>query len=169
MQEALLSERGKLLEALRREEAHAAAVAAACSGASASADPAGDPGAAPAAPADAWRPAGDGAADAMAVDGEADEGAAEQGAGAEGGGAGQAPEGDAEGDALDAYMSSVRTQIELDKARPGPMRYTLTPAVSSTSQKFGHVRAHADLAGQDGPWLAHLHKTSQNLCISVPL
>ena len=121
LQEALLGERGKLLEALQREEAHAAAVAAACNGAGASAGPAGDPSAGPSAPADARPPAGDSAAGAMAVDGAAVEGAAEQGGGAAGGAAERAGEGDA--DALDAYMSSVRTQIELDKARHGCMRY----------------------------------------------
>lgn len=124
-QEALLGERGKLLEALQREEAHAAAVAAACNGAGASAAPAGHPGADPAAPADAGPPAGGSAAGAMAVDGAAVEAAAGQGGGAAGGGA--EPAADAGADALDAYMSAVRTQIELDKARPGYMRYALSP------------------------------------------
>ena len=132
LQEALLGERGKLLEALQREEAHAAAVAVACKGAGMSTDPAeGDPGADPAAPADAGPSAGDGASGSMAVDEAAVEGAAEQGGGAAGDGIGQAAEGDA--DALDAYMSSVRTQIELEKARHGSMRYTLNPIQSLIS------------------------------------
>lgn len=123
LQEALLGERGKLLEALQREEAHAAAVAAACSGAGASADPAGDPGVAPAAPADARPPASDSTAGAMAIDeAAAVDGATEVGGRAAAGGAEEVAEGDA--DALDAYMSSVRTQIELDKARTGSTFHT---------------------------------------------
>ena len=122
LQEALLGERSKLSEALQREEAHAATVAAA-SGVDPAiypdVDPVKSPGAGSAAHTDIGPlPSGvDRAAGAMAVDGAVAEGATEQRDGAAGGGAQQAA--DADADALDAYMSSVRTQIEQDKARPG--------------------------------------------------
>ena len=163
MQEALLGERGKLLEALQREEAHAAAVAAACSGAGASADPAeGDPGADPAAPADARPPAGDDAPGTMLVDGTAVEGAAEQGGGAAGGSAGPAADDDA--DELDAYMSSVRTQIELDKARPASASHTPNLTLTFTPKTRC---AHADRADQGAH--GQTRKAGRSLCIRLPL
>ncbi|KAK9833306.1 hypothetical protein WJX81_005069 [Elliptochloris bilobata] len=131
--EALLGERAKLSEALRREEASAAALAASsgppglvtglapgpeapAAAASAEADPAAagiDPVTDPGGPGGAERPAAvaDRAGGAAAAGAAGGERVAEHGSGAAGGASAQAPD----ADALDAYMSAVRTQIELDK------------------------------------------------------
>lgn len=134
LQEALLGERAKLLDALQREEAAAAALAPAAADAAAgleypainpvmSPHEAGQPGSA------VLATGAGGAADcAGAFNGAAAIGGAAAAASAVGDGPALAPvtAGDrlpsgegaaAEADALDAYMSSVRTQIELDKVR----------------------------------------------------
>lgn len=134
LQEALLGERAELLDALQREEAAAAALApAAADPAAGLADPAKTP---VMSPHEVGRPGSaalatgaGGAADCTgAVDGAAAVGGTNAAPSAVGDGAAPAavtagdrlPGGEgeaAEADALDAYMSSVRTQIELDKVR----------------------------------------------------